>query len=49
LAFRELRWTCLRYRSASIHGSGFGPELWRRVIRTARQIVELPAGDKEAQ
>ncbi|AZF11672.1 hypothetical protein C4J93_3482 [Pseudomonas sp. R2-37-08W] len=42
--FSEVSWTCLGY-SASVRGSGFGPELTSSTLETAAQIVALGITD----
>src|SRR5690349_5534891 len=45
MSFAEIPATCLGYGAASIRGSGFGPEKRDKVLRTAKEIVELGVDD----
>jgi hypothetical protein len=47
LRFREIKGTCLGYGAASINGSGFGPQLTRKIVKTAKEIVELGVDDPD--
>jgi hypothetical protein len=47
LEFHEIRGTCLGYGAASIHGSGFGPELTDRLLRVGKEIVDLGIRDPD--
>ena len=45
--FREPRETCLGYGDRTIHGSAIGPELRARLMRTAKEIIDLGVNDPE--
>lgn len=45
--FPEISGTCLGYGAASIHGSAWGPKLRKRVLSTAKEIVELGIKDPD--
>ena len=47
LEFHEIRGTCLGYGDGSIGGSGFGPSLTDRVLRLAKEIVDLGVLDPD--
>ena len=47
LRFREIKGTCLGYGAASINGSGFGPQLTGKIVRTAKEIVDLGVDDPD--
>jgi hypothetical protein len=47
LQFREVPGTCLGYSAASIRGSAFGPDLSRRLVATAKEIVDLGVTDPD--
>jgi hypothetical protein len=47
LRFPEVPGTCLGYSAASIGGSAFGPGLSRRVLTTAKEIVDLGVTDPD--
>jgi hypothetical protein len=41
LRFPEIRGTCLGYGGGSIHGSGWGEKLTSRVLKVAKEIVDI--------
>lgn len=45
--FRELKGTCLGYGAGSISGHAIGPKLANKLIRTAKQIVDLGVRDPD--
>jgi len=45
MTFTEIPATCLGYGAASIRGSGFGPEKRDKVLKTAKEIIELGVDD----
>jgi hypothetical protein len=45
MSFSEIAATCLGYGAASIRGSGFGPEKRDKVLRTAKEIINLGVDD----
>jgi len=45
MTFTEIPATCLGYGAASIRGSGFGREKRDKVLRTAKEIIELGVDD----
>jgi hypothetical protein len=47
MSFHEIKGTCLGYGSASISGSGFGPQLTERVIGVGKEIVDLGIRDPD--
>lgn len=47
LKFSEIPGTCLGYSAASIRGSAFGPELTKRIVNTAKEIVDLGVTDPD--
>lgn len=47
LEFHEIAGTCLGYGAGSIHGSGFGPKLTKRVLGVAAQIVDIGVRDSD--
>ncbi|MEJ2745489.1 MAG: hypothetical protein P8123_07385, partial [bacterium] len=47
LNFREIEATCLGYGAASIHGRAFGVVLKSRLLRTAKEIIDLGCEDPE--
>lgn len=47
LLFRELKGTCLGYGAGSISGHAIGPKLANKLIRTAKQIVDLGIRDPD--
>ena len=47
LRFPEVQGTCLGYSAASIRGSAFGPGLSRRLVATAKEIVDLGVTDPD--
>lgn len=47
LAFPEVAGTCLGYGAGSIHGSGFGPKLSKRIVSLAKQIVDIGIDDPD--
>lgn len=47
LSFPEIRGTCLGYGSGSISGSGAGPEMTRRIMKTGFEIAQLGIDDPD--
>lgn len=47
LTFPEVVGTCLGYGAGSIHGSGFGPKLSKRIVSLAKQIVDIGIDDPD--
>ena len=47
LEFHELRGTCLGYGTDSISGSGMGVQLTERLLRVAKEIVDLGVRDPD--
>ncbi len=47
LSFNEPKETCLGYSEKSISGSAIGPELRRKLLKTAKEIVDLGVEDPE--
>lgn len=41
LEFHEIKGTCLGYGAGSISGSGIGPKLTNRILKVAKEIVDL--------
>ena len=47
MMYSEIGATCLGYGSASIRGSGFGPQLSTRLTRIAKEVIDLGLNDPE--
>jgi hypothetical protein len=47
LSFPEIKGTCLGYGSGSISGSGAGPEMTLRIMRTGLEIAQLGIDDPD--
>ena len=47
LSFPEIKGTCLGYGSSSISGSGAGPEMTRRLMKTGFEIAQLGIDDPD--
>lgn len=45
--FPEVQGTCLGYGAGSIHGSGFGEKLTSRILKVAKEIVDVGVTDPD--
>lgn len=45
--FPEIQGTCLGYGAGSIHGSGFGEKLTSRILKVAKEIVDIGVTDPD--